>query len=354
MIRDRIIDILESCGNYPSGDNSLPYSSELISDNEVKLVRDEERSKHVMNPQGFTDLLTLGIILETIKISCYQHGLQMSIDMDIENFEAKLSFVETEYEPLSVETALYNSLPSRTTNRFKLDKTAISTEHIQQIVYSTLSCKNIKAEVFTNISKKLAKCIAQGETLIWRWPIAFKHVANEINFTDEEVKTNLRGLNIKGLGLKEIEIPMFKFIKKNLFLVDFLTKLGWHINGFLLGRKLVNNCGGFIVFSVEDFSKDTVIEAGRAIIRSWLQCDALEIQVQPLSSSVLPFCALEAGLAFEEPMPSKVINEHIAYYNKIKNDFGIDSGMPVFLMRIGYGKRLQDNQLSLKSSFLKL
>lgn len=352
MIREKVEKVIDVCRHYPSGDNCLQFSGKIISDSEIEIVYNKEVAVHPFNPSGIADYISFGSLLEIIKIACYQNGLQMYVEPSENKLSANIKFKEHEYSALSFEKNLFDSIPNRTANRFPYESTPIQSEHINKIINSTLGCKQVKAKLFTNINKDLKTALIQGEAVLWKWPEAFQHFVAQVNFSEAEMNNKLRGINSKGLGVKKIDEFMLKNLKKIKHMAPTFSKLGWHVNGVNNGRRLINNSGGILLFSVEEFNKDAIIDVGRAMIRAWLQCDSLEIQAQPMAGSVLSFAALEGGLQFDFPLPEKVLTKHLEYYQVIKQEFGLADELPVFVLRLGYGKRLSENQLTLKKHFL--
>ncbi|MCB0391190.1 MAG: hypothetical protein KDD58_07860 [Bdellovibrionales bacterium] len=338
-MKDLILKIIDESRFYPSGDNAQPFNFK-IEDQLLYIKHCENRALHAFNPHNVSSKITLGCLLEAIKISASKYNLSFNLELMNDNLDAKLIFSKNNH--ISPDS-LSHSVHLRKTDRRPYNLNC-NLQEIEQIIYSEDHLLKSSVSILENKNlASLKSYLIEADKIIWTWSRAFRDIGKTIKFDSKGIIKI--GLSTQNLGLKSSEIFATKILVKFPLIYKILNKIGlMSLISKTNTLKSFNSSPAFLLVSMK--SNEDLIQAGRNIYRVWTLLCANGYSLQPMSAAVLtPYC-YKIGVATEFPQYFKDFYEE--NINTLANIFHLDkSQVPIFLFRIGKVETVMPKQMEI-------
>jgi len=336
----------------PSADNSQPFQFRWQNDNTLELWIDPTRSGKASDNRFVLSDIALGAVLENIIVCADSFPLSTQIEyfpdgVQNELFIASIYFLPAE-RALDASDDLVGEIPKRCTDRRFPFKGPIKTQTIELL---TNAAKQRDCDLLSFACKKTIKhvlpVIQQAETIRFKSKILHQELFSTVHFNNTQAE---EGMPISVLAIEKPAQPMFKLMKK-WSVMNFVNKIGGAaMLGFRSVRIPILFSPALVLITMKGKDRLSVIKAGRAIQRVWLQASQQGLSVQPYAATgifSLGYIVCEDELKSQLDAVAKQMH-NIVNNNSATNDYGL------MFLRIGYNKPVKHrtNRRSL-DSFVK-
>ncbi len=323
----------------PSADNSQPFQFHWQNDNTLALWIDPQRSGKASDNRFVLSDIALGAVIENIIVCAESFPLSTQIeyfpdDNQAELFVASIYFLPTE-QVLSDTDNLAGDIPKRCTDRRFPFKGPIKTQTMELL---SNAAKQRDCNLLSFTCKKTIKnvlpVIQQAETIRFKSKILHQELFSTVHFNNAQAE---EGMPISVLAIEKPAQPMFKLMKK-WSVMNFVNKIGGAaMLGFRSVRIPILFSPALVLITMKGKDRLSVIKAGRAIQRVWLQASQQGLSVQPYAAPgifSLSYIACEDEL---KPQLDAVVKQmhNIVNNDNTSNDYGL------MFLRIGYNKAVE-------------
>lgn len=338
-MKEKLKKIIEASLFYPSGDNSQPFKFKITEENQVEIFHLSKRGKHKLNFDNVSSFISLGSVIESIKIAASTFKLEVRSTLkNLINDEGPIciiSFKEGEIE----EDPLAHFLLERKTDRRKFNGGDLLDLQVQKInSFENISdTQSVKIHFPKSFDSKFKKFIARCETYVFNDLEALWDILHWINFNSKDDILEKQGLPWKNLGLSRLDAFFISLVKKNHFLIHIFHLFGLNISIMLNALKLLNSSAGTILFTVDNFSNESAFELGKVLQRSWTHLCSIGYGVHPVSASCIPYYYLKKCHKLDKSprIPLKARKFYKEAPEIYRDYFEIDERVPLFMIRVG-------------------
>lgn len=336
--------LIQAAIHAPSADNSQPFQYQWQSDAILSLFIDPERSGKASDNRFVLSDIALGAVIENIVIAANASGFTTKEtylpDDENEYHVCDISF-DDDGEISNDALILSDYIVKRATDRRFPFKGPIHQETL-----STLSKTGQKygchVKWYTNKQEKksVLPVIQKAESIRFKSETLHRELFSTVHFNQPESE---EGMPIEVLAIEKPAQPMFKQMKK-WSVMNFFNKLGAYK---MLGIRsvklpiLFSPCLSLI--TIEDNSRTSVINGGRALQRLWLKCTELGVAVQPYAAPGI----FSLGFVNCEPEFDKPLADVGQEMKSVVNS----DGYGLMFLRLGYSKpmNVKTNRRKLES-----
>jgi hypothetical protein len=295
-----------------SSHNSQPWKVDVYNEDSILVYADLSRKLSVVDPTSRELYISVGAFIENLCLaaSCYGYETHVKISGQDGKPEAPVAAISLFKSEIKNEPDFLKEIELRTTLRIPFDSTEIKQSDWMKLVSADL--QNIH---FLPATSEKGRYIKQKElesyTLQAKNKNAQAELASWIRFSNKDAKEKNDGLTTAGMGIKGIG----GFVVRNFFKPEDSKKESFVTQGIEKTKLQVENCGGWIVITMDSDNMESWINTGRLYERMNIQCRKMKIGFHPMNQII------------EETEFSKSANEFL--------DFG---GKIAFIARIGYVK----------------
>ena len=331
--------LIQAAIHAPSADNSQPFQFHWQDDDTLELWIDPKRSGKASDNRFILSDIALGAVIENLIICAENTALASKIDYfpngaEEELFVAIIHFTPSEHP--SSKDGLADEIPKRCTDRRFPFQGPIKAKTIDSL---TKAAKQHDCGLLSFTSKKSIKgvlpVIQQAETIRFKSKILHQELFSTVHFNNEQSE---EGMPISVLAIEKIAQPFFKQMKK-WSVMNFVNKLG---GATMLGMRSVRIpilfSPALVLITMKNNDRLSVITAGRAIQRVWLDASRQGLSVQPYAAPgifSLGYIACESD--FKAQLKSVTENMHAIVNSKnlAENNYGL------MFLRLGYNKPVE-------------
>ena len=332
--RNVLLDILELGRWAPSGDNTQPWRFEIVADDHVVVHGHDTRDEVVYDLDGHASQLSLGTLLETIRIAATKFGLETlterRLDMPDTRPTFDLRFVDRRLPP----SELIECITTRSVQRKPFSTRRLSAEEKQALQASVgpgyrLGWLESGAERL-----HMARLWSRTAKLRLTLPEAFEvhRVAIEANvrFSPDRVPD-------QAVGLDALTLKLMHWAMRDWRRMSFLNK---YLAGTLAPRLQLDlipamACAAhvYVMADQEPTEIDHFVAAGGAVQRFWLTLTKLGLRFQPAMTPLIFSRYARRNMRFSKEdwaMPAAA-----AIANALNEAIGAHQERIVWLGRIG-------------------
>lgn len=321
----------------PSADNNQPWRF-VVKGNQIEVFfeKNKQSIKDFSNKLGIVDLISIGALIENIKISASHFGYQAKIEYN-KNFKDALVAKITFNESVQKTHSLHHFIAKRATNRKEYEKN----REIGKLIKNTIKdiAQKNGGEVQFIESKKalkdITKAVSYFDEILWGNAKKRADLLKSIRWTEEEAVKKQDGIAINSLGFKKTEekamVALAKVAQK-LPSVFNLIKISAKRNS----KKLIKNSSGLFILTMDSAGKQDYIAGGQLLERIWLNLTAQGIQCHPMSGALFSLL-----YDFFPEGRKELSKKEVRLIHKIAREIGKHSKIPrnralIALLRVGY------------------
>ncbi len=278
--------MIEAAIQAPSADNSQPFLYEWFDETTLSLYIDKSRSGKASDNRFVLSDIALGAVIENVVITAKSNGLEtqeLLLPSNDDYHVCDIAFMQSENEePNEEDISLAGEVHKRTTDRRFPFKGELS-EDTRSLLTVSASCHNAGVQWFCSKTEKKSALplIQRAESIRFKSKILHEELFSTVHFGNPESK---EGMPIEVLAIEKPAQPIFKQMKK-WSVMSFFNKLGaYKMLGIRSVKLPIMFSPSLALITIEDNSRESVINGGRALQRFWLKCSELGIAVQPYAA----------------------------------------------------------------------
>lgn len=332
-------ELIQAAIYAPSADNSQPFQFYWKNNNTLELWIDKTRSGKASDNRYILSDIALGAVIENVFICAQSLFLVTEINYLPNESEEEYLVAIIDFSPsdtASGKTNLVDEIPARCTDRRFPFKGPITPQTIDLL---TDAAQQYDCDLLSFTNKKMIKrvlpVIQQAETIRFKSKILHQELFSTVHFDNEESK---EGMPISVLAIEKPAQPLFKQMKK-WSVMSFVNNIG---GASMLGLRSVRIpimfSPALVLITMKNKERLSVIKAGRAIQRVWLQATQQGLSVQPYAAPgifSLNYIACENEF---KPLLEDIAKQMHAIVNSSdlnQKEYGL------MFLRIGFNKPVQ-------------
>lgn len=278
--------ILDAARLAPSADNSQPWRYRWREE-ALELWIDRQRSGRVSDAHYMLSDLAIGACIENITIQALALGLRMDQTLLPLPREAPLFAALLRWDATTpLESPLLAAIGTRFTDRRLLRGRPPSDDCRQRLSRESASFPGVELVWLDGGPRRAAlKTIGMAETLRFASRGLHGELFSSIRFGMGRKSTCEEGLAPASLAVEAPLWPLFKAMRQ-WPLMRTLNRFGAAgVLGFRAARLPASLAPALCLLCVRDVSRQSMITAGRAMERVWLQATSDGLSVQPLAAA---------------------------------------------------------------------
>jgi len=312
IYNENISKILYYASLAGSSHNSQPWKVEVYGEDSILVYPDLDRKLSVVDPKSRELYISVGAFIENLNLAamCYGYETDVIINSNSGGPGAAVATITLSITGDEKDEALLKEIELRTTLRIPFDTAAIERADWQELVSddrvnihylpaNSDKGKYIMLKESESYTQQAKSTSAQDELATW------------IRFSNKDVKEKQDGLTTAGMGIKGIG----GFMVRNFFKPEDSKKESFVVQGIDKARLQTENCGGWIVITMEPDNIEGWINTGRLYQGINLKCRKMDIGFHPMNQII------------EEPDFENNANATLGFQGRI-----------MFIARIGYVK----------------
>jgi Nitroreductase len=330
-------EILELARWAPSGDNTQPWRFELVADDHVVVHAFDTRRHCVYDLEGEASQLSVGALLETMRIAASVHGLAAQVTRrtgapdELPVFDVRLTRAGgIAADPLH-ESVLVRSVQRRPLSTRRLDpddksrlEAAIGGEH--RIVWFERLAERLRLARLAAMSAKIRLTIPEA------YAVHREVIEWDSRFSEDRIPDQALGAG--ALSLRSMRWAMASWRR--------VRRMNRYFGGTVAPRLELDllpglRCGAHfaVIAKRPPAGIDDQVNAGAAVQRFWLTATSRRLQVQPQYTPLVFATYARRRLAFTADRAAIERAERVQ--NALEGLLGADAVAAVFLGRIGHG-----------------
>lgn len=334
-------DILNRSRWAPSGDNTQCWRFELLGDRQVRIHGFDTRDHCVYDLDGHPSQISLGALLETMRVAASVHGLRVDIQREADAPETKPRFlVDLIADPSISPSPLAAVIESRSVQRKPLSREALSPEQLAALEHCLGAGYTVRW-YGQGLRRRFAKLLFHSAKLRLITPEAYTVHRDIIEWN---ARTSVDRVPDQALGASPPTVAMMRFALRSWARVRFM-------NRFLAGTwaprleldvlpALCCATHFAIVAQREPKTLDDYVAAGAEAQRFWLTVAKLGLQLQPEITPLVFARYAREGRVFSREAAVMPLARQIR--QRLELELGADvAAKTVFMGRIGHGPAAQ-------------
>jgi len=346
-----IKNIIDISVYAPSGDNAQPWRFE-IREGVVFVYNIPERDNSIYNFNMSASYISLGALIENIKVASTHYGYKCEVDLDENETSNLVAKCYLSQSGDVQEDYLFKFIKKRATNRKPYRATTLSSPFLLEIKnYRKFFPDNFRVNFVLTDNKDLVKTIAEAssanEQIVLENKDLHDFLFSHITWTEKEDEEK-KGFFLKTLEMKGPQQLVFKILK-SWKILRFLNKLGISKIVAKENSKIYSKSKAMLAITIDSLDKISFLETGMLMQRLWLLATKNNIYAQPLTGIVFLRNRLEIEGESKtfNPNHEKIIKNS---YNVLEKSFDVKNKRISMILRLGYAdkptaftKRLKPN-----------
>ena len=291
LTEEQIRRIVAAAGQSPSGENCQPWTFRWDG-RTLCVLHDPVRAAHSLDCANNSSFLTLGCLLESIRVAASVEGLatvgHLSLPVPagaaspdpsgVPTVWAEVTFAENRAGP----DPLAEWLPRRCTDRRLYEGGSAADPVFSAISEDAAQFGNCSVYFQGDYSPELLGYLQEAETYIWRHEAAHRDLMKWMRFSRREEEATRDGLPWRSLA---VNYPQSRVLRlcRSFRIQGVLNKTGflWQIQRML--KRQVESSAALLCITVAAPGSENLVEAGRLGLRAWLRLNRCGYGVAPMS-----------------------------------------------------------------------
>lgn len=295
--------------NAPSGANSQPWSFAL-SGEALQITIHPEKDHKILNYKDRGTLITLGALLENIRLAAQEQKLEMEVsDYDPDAHRLNVVFKDWNGSITKEDQKLLAALPLRCTNRKHYKKDAVDHAALQAIEAAGegegVTCTLLIGEAARTA---VARSFALFEQIMIEDDRVRKASFSEIIWPGKNVRSDHSGLYIETLELKPPQQMALSLMQKPFF-AKTAKKIGLPKVIRRENTALYASAPAMGFLMIPHATNEAFITAGKHFERVWLTATAYGLSLQPMTGTLFLKYFSDAEPAFFSTAHAKAIGD---------------------------------------------
>ncbi len=329
--------IVQAALTAPSGDNCQPFTFEWDGF-QFSIIHQPEIAQHFMNPHFVASIITLGMMIELIKLRAQQSGFEIdvllspSLGDSRNNLWAKVTFKKS---ATNIASPLADIIDRRFTDRFPFAKGVFTELDWQTLKSVDLNFPHCSWQFAPGPFCDIPEPLKRSESFMWVHKKAVENFISQVHFSKREIAKYRTGFYWQELGVGALDTIPLSLMKLRPAIVHLLWPLGLKMKIESVFSKNIQTSAGLICLSADDQENNTLVNIGRQALVVWLQLQLMGYSVQPMTSITLPYYCSSRNWLGTEVRPE--LRRHFQETLETTKDFFHLSSAetPVWCLRFG-------------------
>ena len=343
-----VLDVLDLARWAPSGDNSQPWRFELVADDRVRVHAFDTRRHCVYDLEGHASQLSVGAMLETMRIAARARGFEARVERRPEApAEAPVFDVRFEPSPGTAGDELETAIRERSVMRKPLAVRPLQADHRQRLEAAVGEAFRVRWFKTAGERRALAWLAVKNAKIRLTIPEAYavhrEIIAWDARYSEDRVPD-------QALGADPLSLRSMRWVMASWERVQLMNR--W-FGGTLAPRLQLDLlpglfCAAHFALVAEKAPEgiDDYVDAGAAVQRFWLTATRLGLQLQPQYTPLVFAEYVRRGVAFTSVQPAR--ERAIWVERRLAGLLGEKTApATMFLGRVGYGKPAEARSLRL-------
>lgn len=317
----------------PTPDNCQPWSFEWDG-RTLAILHDEARDRHDLNRAHHSSFLTLGCLLETIRLAASLEGLVPAACVTLPPSPGSSPWATVTFAAGAGPDPMAAVLPLRATDRRRYRGGRIEESMLAPIRAESTRFPNARIRFTDVYTEELLDYLVKADEFIWTHQPAHRDMMAAFRFSRREAEMSRDGLPWPSLG---ISYPLSRLIKvcRSFTVQKLFNPVGFLWKTRSISRKGITSSAALVCLTVVRLENELLPEAGGLALAAWLRLNAQGYGVQPLTVGSLSIFDTLKGALSEQTKA-----EHSDFFRRgqdvLGRSFGLDGGeIPVWLLRTG-------------------
>lgn len=340
-----VLKILDLARWTPSGDNTQPWRFEIVDDFNLVVHGFDTRDHVVYDLDGRPSQISLGALLETIKIAATGHGRGMVVRRRMAMPETTPTFdIQLPVEPEVLRDELISCIPIRTVQRRAMSTRRLSSA--EKTALETCVAPRFAIRWLEGLGPKwrAARLMFSNAKLRLIMPEAYPVHRDIIEW---RAKFSVDRVPDQALGADAMTLRLMRYVMKDWDRVSFFNR---YLAGTLAPRLQMDLWPGMacaahyvLVDSHLPSTVDDHVAAGRAVQRLWLTLTKLGLHQQPEMTPLIFDAYVRQGRVFCKDAEVSALAVSLA--GRFREVIGLDAAHAVWMGRVGAGRPAQSRSL---------
>ena len=337
LLSPTLEQILDLARWAPSGDNTQPWRFEIIGPARIVVHGFDTRDRCVYDLTGHPSQISIGALLETMRIAASVHGQRVSVERRRNLPDSKPTFdIEFTSDPGIHPDPLAAFIRQRSVQRRAMSRRALSKTEKQAL--ETSVGPGYDVVWMEGFSKRLemARLMFANARLRLTMPEAYRVHKDVIEWNAQYSEDRIPD---QALGADPMTVRAMRFVMHSWSRVKFFNRF---LAGTWMPRITMDfipglACGAHFLVKARDIPQtvDDFVDAGRAVQRFWLTATHLGLVKQPEMTPLIFSGYVRAGTPFTQVEQLK--HEARALQVRLEQVVGPDWPRAVWMGRIGAG-----------------
>ena len=275
-----IYQVLYHASLAGSSHNSQPWRVEVYGNDSILVFADTTRKLPVVDPSGREMYMSVGAFIENLGIAaaCYGYTTDIRINKRLNGAVSPVASIRLSGSGKTPDKTALDEITKRMTLRIAFDTVPLNAE--DKAVLMAGDQENIHfidASAEKGIYLRKQALAAYEQQAFNRQ--AQDELAGWMRFSNKDVRENLDGLTTAGMGIT----GMGGFMVRNFYKPEDSKKESFVTQGVDKTKRLVENCGGWILISQPADNVEGWINTGRLYQCIHLRCRKLNIGFHPMN-----------------------------------------------------------------------
>lgn len=292
--------ILDLARWAPSGDNTQPWRFEIVSDDHVVVHGFDTRDHCVYDLTGRPSQISIGALLETIRIAASGRGLAAHISRRMEMPEARPTFdVRFERDPVVQPSELLPFVTIRSVQRRAMRTRPLTASERADLERSVGPGFELVWFESWRDRARIAALLFESAKIRLTIPEAYEVHRSVIEWN---ARFSVDRIPEQAVGLDPLTTTLMRWVMRDWRRVEFFNRF---LGGTIMPRLQLDlipalACAAHVVLLArkEPRSVDDHVNAGGAVQRFWLAATSLGLQHQPEITPLIFRGYARGGLAF--------------------------------------------------------
>lgn len=343
--------LLEAAIHAPSGDNCQPWRFEVQGASAIRVSIVTERAKSFFDYGARGTLISLGAVVENMRIQAAGKGITLDVAYDEGNKrnEPQAIVQLNSNQNVTIAPNRVNAMLRRTVNRRPYLPIHPPRKKIEAILANPVDDINVTLIDRRRDIWRWSRLIYLADIIRYTHPVIHEELFEKILFTQQIAQEKRMGLEINRLGAGPAAAMIMRFLQP-WERMQRLQRYG--MDRALAGqsRFLSLSSGALILVSIPQDTNTYWLHAGEQVERLWVKAEEQGLCVHPMTVVLLLHQRYQSeGLAHFLP-------EHRPLLEEIDRELGslLCDRTGTMLFRLGVGWRMKDTAVRLPlESFLQ-
>jgi hypothetical protein len=281
--RDTLMQILDVARWAPSGDNTQPWRFEIVGDGHVAVHAFDTRDHCVYDLDGHASQLSVGAMLETLRLAATSHGLRtLTTRREGSPDERPVFDVRLVHDAAVRPSSLVAAITGRCVQRRPLSMRPLSSDEKAALSASLPGRYSIAWLEGFPVRWRVARMLYSSARIRLTTPEAFEThrrvIEWDAQYSDDKIPD-------RAVGLDPLTRKLMRWVMQDWRRVEFVNR---YLAGTIGPRVQLDLLPGIacaahlvIVADAAPTLLDDYVAAGAAVQRLWLTAATLQLQHQP-------------------------------------------------------------------------